>query len=306
MNKLCRAVQGGFAGVFALTILSVYIRGAKDYVPVWGELLLTAVVFGLIFILSLFYSKLKTKMQFVSDSQADKIFFAIAGAMFIIQIVFAVVLHSAPRSDLGYVDTAARNYAESWDTSNLYDGLPKRHYNYFVRYTNNQALLIMLSIVYRVCYLVLGRMPVLAPVLLNTIGLNISVILMYYIAKKIFRNKTTSLFCGIMASGFSVFYTYTPFYYTDSISMPFVMGSILLFFYGIDSKRKSRSAIELIASGLLLIIGYKIKGSVIILIPVFLLYLIIFTKRFNIKKRLKQASLLITGCLRVFSSTGST
>ena len=49
--------------------------------------------------------------------------------------------------------------------------------------------------------------------------------------------------------------------------MPFVMSSVLLFLRGIDSKRKLYSAIQLIMSGFLVFIGYKIKGSVIILIP---------------------------------------
>ncbi|MGN1481769.1 glycosyltransferase family 39 protein [Porcipelethomonas sp.] len=297
MNKLCRAVQGGFAVIFAFAIISVYIRGARNHLPVWGELLITAAAIGVILLMSLFYRKLKPKISTLSPVHIDRIFFAAAGAMLVIQLIFAIVLHSAPRSDLGYVDTAARNYAENWDTSHLYDGLPKRHYNYFVRYTNNQAIFVILSIVYRLCYLVTGKMPVLVPVLINTIGLNISVILMYFSAKKIFKDKTIPLLSGIMASGFSVFYTYTPFYYTDSLSMPFVMGSILLFFCGIDSKSKLHSALELMGSGCLLMIGYKIKGSVIILIPVFLLYLIVFTKKFNIKKHLKQGSLLITGCL---------
>lgn len=44
-------------------------------------------------------------------------------------------------------------------------------------------------------------------------------------------------------------------------------------------------------------IGYKIKGSVIILIPAFLIYFIVFTKKFNILKHICQFSLFLAGCV---------
>ncbi len=298
MSKLYRIVQGGFAGIFTLTIISVYIRGIKHlHLAVTTEILITLAAVALMFLLSLFYRKLKNNVSSLDNRQTDRIFLGIVLGMLAVQLVFAFVLHAPPSSDLGYVDKMARNFAENWNTSHIYDELPKRHFNYLVRYPNNQALFVMLSLVYRGCYLLTGRMPYIVPVLLNTFALNLSAVLLYFIAKKIFRNNAAALFSGILSAGFSVFYTYTSFYYTDSVSMPFTLGSILLFLSGIESKKKIRSATELISSGLLLIAGYKIKGSVIILIPVFLLYLVVFTKKFNILKHIKQFSLVITGCI---------
>lgn len=295
MNKTIKIVQGGFAVVFGLTIAAIFIRGIKEGIPVWAGVLLIAASLVCMGALGFLYQKLKVKN--ITAAQADKIFFAIAGGMLIIQIIFAVTLCYKPWSDLGFVDKAARDFCQTWDKKDLYNHLPERHENYFVRYTNNQAILIILSVIYKVCNTVFGKMPYLVPVILNTLGLNLSVILMYFIAKKIFRNNITPLFCGILASLFSVFYTYTPFYYTDSMSMPFVMGTVLLFLRGLDSKKKVNSVIQLILSGFLLIIGYKIKGSVIILIPAFLLYLIVFTKKFNMLKNIGKFSSLIVGCV---------
>lgn len=295
MNKTIRIVQGGFAAIFGLTIISVIIRGIKENIPIWAEILLIFVSLVSIGGLVILYQKLKAKK--LTEKQSDRIFFIIAGLMLIIQIIFAVILCYKPWYDLGFVDKAARDFCLTWDKKDLYTHLPERHENYFVRYTNNQAILIILSVIYSVCNTVLGKMPYLVPVMINTFGLNISVILMYFTAKKIFRNPTTALFTGILASIFSVFYTYTPFYYTDSLSMPFVMSSVLLFLRGIDSKRKLYSAIQLIMSGFLVFIGYKIKGSVIILIPAFLIYFIVFTKKFNILKHICQFSLFLAGCV---------
>lgn len=40
MNKTIRIVQGGFAAIFGLTIISVIIRGIKENIPIWAEILL--------------------------------------------------------------------------------------------------------------------------------------------------------------------------------------------------------------------------------------------------------------------------
>ena len=195
MNKTIRIVQGGFAAIFGLTIISVIIRGIKENIPIWAEILLIFVSLVSIGGLVILYQKLKAKK--LTEKQSDRIFFIIAGLMLIIQIIFAVILCYKPWSDLGFVDKAARDFCLTWDKKDLYTHLPERHENYFVRYTNNQAILIILSVIYSVCNTVLGKMPYLVPVMINTFGLNISVILMYFTAKKIFRNPTTALFTGI-------------------------------------------------------------------------------------------------------------
>ena len=38
MNKTIRIVQGGFAAIFGLTIISVIIRGIKENIPIWAEI----------------------------------------------------------------------------------------------------------------------------------------------------------------------------------------------------------------------------------------------------------------------------
>lgn len=134
--------------------------------------------------------------------------------------------------------------------------------DYFVRYPNNQALLVILSLVYSLCRNVSGVMPLAAPILLNTIGLNVSFIFLYLISKKISRDKFTPLFCAVIGAGFSVFYTYTPYFYTDSMSMPWVMASIYMFLSGMENKSVKKSVVQLLFSGLFLVIGCKIKGSV--------------------------------------------
>lgn len=186
-----------------------------------------------------------------------------------------------PINDLSYIDSGARVFCQGWDKSDIYAYLPKHHNNYFARYPNNQALLIIVSVIYYVCDKLFGVMPIEAPVIINTIGLHISFVLTYLISTKIFKDKFTPLYCGILAAGFTVFYTYTPNFYTDSMSMPFLMGAIYLFLSAIEKSFIKAKAVRIIFCGFLIIAGYKMKGSVIILIPAFLLYLIATCNKIN-------------------------
>lgn len=296
MERISKGVQGIFAVIFGFTIISVIARG---YVKYSDAAITLIIICGLLFTAGIvwLYGFMREKTFRMTRKEIDRIFFCIAGAVLIIQVISAFALKFTPISDLGYVDRAARDFCQTWDKADLYNHLPERHNNYFARYTNNQALLVILSLVYSACGKISDSMPLIVPVLINTIGLHISYILMYFIAGKLFRDKFTPLFCAVIGAGFSVFYTYTPYFYTDSMSMPFAMGSIYLFLCGIENPKLKTKIPQLIFSGFLLVAGFMIKGNVIILLPAFLLYLTVTCSKTNRKAYLKTLCILLAGII---------
>lgn len=294
MIKISRVVHGIFAFVFFMAIVSVVLRGFIKYdsfgiiIALLCGALLTAFVVWL-------YGFLDRRIKDISEHKADKIFIVIALVVLLLQIIFAVMLKSEPINDLSYIDNAARDFSKSWDKNDLYLHLPERHQGYFARYPNNHAILIIISVIYFITDRLFGVTPIWAPIIVNILGLFLSYVLMYLISKKLFKSKTISLYTAILGAGFCVFYTYTPYYYTDSLSMPFVMGSIYLFLCGFESVKKKYIVIDLMFSMLLLVLGYKIKGSVIILLPAFLIYIIYFTRKYNLKRHLKQIGVMLVG-----------
>lgn len=300
MEKLSRAFQGIFAAIFGLCIISVAARG---YVKYPGGNITAILICGIIFTAAVicFYAFFRKKVCGMTHKEIRRIFLCIAGTVLVFQVISAFTLKFEPNSDLGYVDRAARCFSQTWNKADLYGQLPEYHINYFARYTNNQALLVILSLIYSVCDHIFNCKPLIVPILINTAGLHISFLLMYLISKKIFRDKFTPLFCSIVGAGFSVFYTYTPYFYTDSMSMPFAMGSIYLFICAVEGKMSGKKALQLILSGLLLIIGFKIKGNVIILIPAYLIYLIVSGTKINRKSYIKASCILTAGIMLAFT-----
>ncbi len=300
MLKVSKWFQGIFAILFGITIISVIARGYTKYSAISITIIL---LLGILFSATMvwFYNFIRKKTFRMPKRQITKIFFCIAAAVLVLQLFSAFVLKFKPISDLGYVDRAARDFCQTWNKADLYSQLPAHHKDYFVRYTNNQALLVILSLIYSTCQKFFGVMPLIAPILINTMGLHISYILCYFISGKIFKDKFTPLFCAIIGAAFSVFYTYTPYFYTDSMSMPFVMGAIYLFLCAIENNSIKSKIPQILVSGLLIVIGYKIKGSVIILIPAFIIYLIFTLTKANFKEHLKVLSIFMAG---IIISTG--
>ena len=286
MIKISRGLQWIFAGIFLFIIISALIKLYKLYslfIIVVAAVAGTALFFAALIFL---YGFIRKKTVSLTRKQIRKIFFVIAAVILFVQIISALLLKFPPIIDLGYVDSAARNFSVSWNKADLYvdPNLPKRHIHYFSVYTNNHALLIILSLIYSASRFLFNDALSIAPVMINTAGIFISYVLVYFGSEIIFKDKSTPLFCGIFAAGLSVIYTYTPYYYTDSLSMPYVMGSLYLFLKGVTSKSLKKKILFLTISSILLVIGTAIKGSVIILLPAYAAYLLFTVSKKNFKK----------------------
>lgn len=296
MIKASKIIHGFAAFAFFSAIVLSIMRGFVK-IAAW-EVIAVLVVGAALSVLAVwFYGFLKKHTDILTPTQINKIFWILALFVLAIQIICAFMLKGDSVHDLKYVDSAAREFSQSWDKNDLYKNLPERHQVYFARYPNNHAILIIVSLIYYVTDKLFGTMPVIAPILINTLGLNLSYILMYFISKRIFSDKVTPLYTAVLGALFCVFYTYTPFYYTDAMSMPFVMGSVLLFLKGVSSGKTGSMTAFLAISSVLAIIGYKIKGSVIILPIAYLAYIIYIVNRAEIKRRLKEAAVIIITCV---------
>lgn len=224
----------------------------------------------------------------ISGKRANIIFAVMVAVMLVIQYIVANSLMAEPVTDWNVIDKVALSYAENGNMDHMYENLPKNPH-YMAKYTNNNGIAAVLSIYYRIIYLILGRVPALAPICLNIVCITFSVVICYLIAKKIFGNFG-ALIVGGMCFFFLPYYTYTPYYYTDSISMPFTVLSLYLFMNAYDCKKLVSKICLFFAMGVSVSIGYALKGSVIIVLVGALVYLVL---KGGIKKILLGAGVIL-------------
>nr|DAL78460.1 MAG TPA: putative integral membrane protein [Caudoviricetes sp.] len=273
IEKFGRVFQLSFGVVFIFVLFSCAVRGYFSYGLTWQIAVIAAAALGTLWAARKGYLLLDGRL---TERRADAVFFVLAVLMLAAQLYCGYRLSFAPITDLGYTDRAARAFCVDWDVSAISDSLPARHKNYFAIYPNNQALLILLALLYKAQYLLTGSMTRAVPIFVNVVALNCSYVFMYKNAKLIFKGSASKpLFAAVCGFFFSVFYTYTPFYYTDSLSMPFVMLALYAYLRGAESvnaKKYPSAVLQLSLCALCVAVGFKIKGSVVVLLVALSIY----------------------------------
>lgn len=232
-----------------------------------------------------------------SSKQVNIVFAILLTVMIILQVIIGYNLVCTPLTDWKTIDIMSRNFAETGSFDNIYSGLPEGRYGYMARYPNNNGSLIMLSFYNRLVYLIFGYVPLYAPVALNTLCITVAVIFTFLIAKKIFNpmgTLITSVFCFM----FLPYYTYTAYYYSDSLSIPFVPIAVYFIILGAKAanNKLNKRIICLIIAAVSISFGYTIKGSILVILAGAIVYI-------ALENKFKQALISILCIVLAFGVT---
>ncbi len=205
-----------------------------------------------------------------------------------VQLFIARNMAFMPRNDLAYIIHGAQNLVLH-GPHYIDAGLPKYHHHYFYTYPNNQMILVIIAGLYKIEYTLTGGFSNAAPTLFNVMNINLSIVFLFATAQKIYGGKR-ALWCVLKCLCFLPLFSYIPFFYTDTMAMPWLMGAV--YFYiawrvRCDQKEAcSLTPAAFLCLGLsagLLVVAYKIKGSAGLILPVFICDLIFHNTRFKNK-----------------------
>jgi 4-amino-4-deoxy-L-arabinose transferase-like glycosyltransferase len=191
------------------------------------------------------------------------------GFMFVLQLAAGYLLACKPVTDVSIIDMYSSDFAKHGNYNLVKTGFMDY---YLVKYQNNFLLLFILSFLYRLSYLINGYIPIYLPIFINALAINISVVLTVFLTRKLFGDRK-AVFTLLLCLIFAPFYTYAVFYYTDSLSMPLLIGSVYLFVYAFNEKNLIKKISLLCLCGGFLFFSFKLKGSIAILIVGILVYL---------------------------------
>lgn len=155
---------------------------------------------------------------------------------------------------------------------------PSENSLYFSHYTNNLFLVFTFRFVAYLCRLVFGNVERIWHVLsiFNVIAIDISIVLIFLIGKKIFALKFAYIAYGLSILLFGFFpWIIVP--YSDTLAMPFTVLILWLFLLLKDaSKLRYRILLSSVIGGVTFI-GYLIKPTVVIILIAILLITLIST-----------------------------
>ena len=296
-NRITKVLTGIFGGVFTVCFVFLFVniiiigfdgnvdRRFDSFSKMFILLIFAVLTVGICALYFHYTSdksckKIKAKSRFeFNDKNTKKVIFIGCGILLIVEIIFALLTDFEPVADLHNIKRYAM-YFSTHGNFNLIEQDYANDYQYLVRYPNNMALLLIVSLVGRLNYLIFGHYVDFAPVVVNIFAINISIMLTAFTAKRLFGNKK-ALFVLAFCALFLPYLTYLPYYYSDSMSMPFLIGAVYLIVSALQVDNRKSMYAKLCVAGALIFLGYKVKGSLIILFAVGLLLLFL---KFKLKK----------------------
>ena len=252
----------------------------KVHILIYGAAILLTVLFCVLYYFSKKdYRKLQSSEKMSAEKKFRIILFTGIGIMLLIQLYFGAELKIHARTDLYQVDVYAKSFAKTGSFQGGRDLISSGKKFYMARYPNNFAIMLILAMLYRVAYLIFGYIPQYAPVALNVLAVNVSLLFTVLIAKQLWgRRKAVYTLCLLFI--FAPYYVYVPFYYTDTMSMPFGVIGMYLFILALktDKSLRVRKYVMLACSGALLFVGFKVKGSIGMIFAAALVYALLKCK----------------------------
>lgn len=301
-QKLIRLFNASFFVLLSFVVLSAASVGLF-FIPFWGEdgneydlplymgilrlllLLLFFVAICYLFI-KLAKSSERGRIKRAAERSFKKTVYICVGILFAVQLATAFFLRMFPVTDVEILDTYAKRIVSD-NSFACIDSDFNDHY--IIWYQNNIPCLLIYTLVYKLTYFFTGTFSQGPLLFLNVLCINSAILMTVLTAHRLFGEKksiTTLIICWL----FAPYYTYTPYFYTDTFSLPFVTGTIYAFAAAAQSDSRGKKIALFSICGALCCIGFKIKGSVIILLPAMLIYLLLHC---GIKKAAKAGGAIL-------------
>lgn len=149
---------------------------------------------------------------------------------------------------------------------------------YFSTYSHQIPFLLLLYQLFRMSALVGIHDYVIVGGIFNSFMITLSVILAYLTLNKL-KGKSVATFFLVTCLFNPVLYYYVPYFYTDTICIPFVMGGIYLTVLAKEKDMKSHKRYFLyLLLGAVLALGFKLRATVIIIGVAVVIYLFLKEK----------------------------
>ncbi|MEG0751984.1 MAG: glycosyltransferase family 39 protein [Oscillospiraceae bacterium] len=157
----------------------------------------------------------------------------------------------------------------SWDFGRVYNGAKEiiinnsleYTYNYFLESHNNFFVALYIARFVQMCGSIFTLSVLDGGIYLNVISIVLSV-LFIYLAARVSLGARTAFITGVLCFGFAPLLSYSPIFYTDTLSLPYVSLSLWLIALGIKKERGLLKTLLLgTVTGLVVFVGFKLKAT---------------------------------------------
>lgn len=269
---------GNLFGAICFSIVAiVFFFSVNKTYPFIAQIAALVVVFALCTFLCAFRNKKHLKKLF--DAEPRKLYIACALIMLTVQLVLVIGINFMPRTDASHLDKICRNFVDGND--DLYYGLDIFHYNYLERYSNQWGIFLLQSLIYKISVFLTGGISINLLPLITVFLMQLSYFILYKITGLVFQSQKRRNVCIAMMTLCPVLYVYSCVFYTDTLSMPILLGAVYFALCAVKSTGKRSTALYILGAALCTSVGYYIKGNVGIIAVALFIY---FAFKINYKR----------------------
>lgn len=233
--------------------------------------------------------KIKKAKNILNAVSVRRVYVITAAVLFTAQIVFVLCIRYTPVSDGKYLDIICRNAADGRDT---YYSLDIYHTHYLERYSNQWGLFLLQTLLYKTVRAALGYVPKLTAPLAAVVCMQLSYFLMYKLSDKIFDSNPKKLLCMAAMFFHPILFVYSCIFYTDVLSMPFVLAAIYFGICAAEEAGKKRFLLFSVLTSIMVGVGFCVKGTVAIAGVALIIYLFF---KVNLKRALCFTAAVVIG-----------
>lgn len=239
-------------------------------------------IISVLFLLKMLFNKLK-------DKTLVKISIIFGIILVVLQIVFVIYCRVKPSWDFGVI------FYNAYNISNSVFDLPEYYYKF---YPNNLGALLLFTAIFKIVsiFTVKEGVYLLVGCIFNIIMIDGAVVIMYVLIKNVFNLRMATLF-GVLCILIVPMFTYSPIFYTDTITMIFP-AAMLLLLYNFNNSRSNMRIFYLVAIGVVGAMGIVLKTNIVIPLVAVFIYVICTNK---IVKGIVNNLIILAAFLLIFS-----
>lgn len=263
-KQLTRLFHIGFAALWGWITINSLLR--------WQHNSLAALALGLC-MSAVFFVLAKFVLPRLNDltPRAFRVGFWAAFALYAAALLWlAFLLAEVPIMDLEVVIRTLPGFMET-GRFGVWNG-------YYIVCNNNLGLALVLAGWYKLAGL-LGAAPgadlagVAPGMVLNVLAILTAVALVCRLARRIFKTNGAVALAFLLCAGFAPFVLYSPFFYSDTLSLPFGLLALLCWTCYRTEKRPGRRLVLLACMAAAAFVGYAVKGSVVVVVAALVIQL---------------------------------
>ncbi len=227
----------------------------------------------------------KKRSENADEKKLKTISLLISVIVLIVQVAFVLLAKTGIRYDsLKVYDEAVALFSQEGMQASDLGG-------YFAIYGNNYVPVVITHITLKILlklHIVKSGFTngVIVLQLINIIYVDLAFAAGYFILKK-YRSHSSAFTYLLMVALCPLTYVWLPFYYTNTMSMPFMMWGLIFMIDAYKEEDTLKSVIKAAASGAILCIGYNIRPTVIIAMISGVITCIFIKKKYDKKEIVK-------------------